>query len=138
MRRTTRRRKEMAKKPFSIDLLVDLVKHVPEGYLEWRQIHENFDVKKINGSWQSISKEASQRGVGCKGLTFFDASRGSWKDVCQKQAWSSPQIPPIASNGTLAGPTIQELAQIRKHRIDQLACPDEIQATLRRDQSHLD
>ena len=28
----------MAKKPFSIDLLVDLVKHVPEGYLEWRQI----------------------------------------------------------------------------------------------------
>lgn len=65
----------MAKKPFSIDLLVDLLKHVPEGYLEWRQIHENFDVKKMNGSWKSISKEASQSGVGCKELTFFDATR---------------------------------------------------------------
>src|SRR5215469_5722536 len=96
----------MAKKPFSIDLLVDLLKHVPEGYLEWRQIHENFDVKKMNGSWKSISKEAT-----------------------------SPQIPPIASDGRVSGPTIQELAQIRKHRIDQLTCPDEIQATLRLDQS---
>src|SRR5260370_18881944 len=135
MRGTTRRRKEMAKKPLSIDLLVDLVKHVPEGYLEWRQIHENFDVKKINGSWQSISKEASQRGVGCKVLTFFDASRVSWKDVCQKQTWSSPQIPALTSGGTVAGPTIQELAQMRKHRIDELTCPDEIQATLRLDKS---
>lgn len=125
----------MAKKPFSIDLLVDLVKHVPEGYLEWRQIHENFDVKKINGSWQSISKEASQRGVGCKGLTFFDASRVSWKDVCQKQTWSSPQIPALTSGGTVAGPTIQELAQMRKHRIDELTGPDDIQAALRLDQS---
>ena len=125
----------MAKKPFSNDLLVDLVKHVPEGYLEWRQIHENFDVKKMNGSWKSISKEVSQRGVGCQGLTFFDASRVSWRDVCQKQTWSYPQIPPLASDGRVSGPTIQELAQIRKHRIDQLTCPDEIQATLRLDQS---
>ncbi|MBV9713715.1 MAG: hypothetical protein JO011_22685, partial [Ktedonobacteraceae bacterium] len=125
----------MAEKPFSIDLLVDLLKHVPEGYLEWRQIHENFNVKKDKWSWQSLSKEVSQRGIGCKGLTFFDASRVSWKDVCQKQKWSRPQIPPIASDGAVAGPTIQELAQIRKHRIDQLACPDEIQATLRLDQS---
>lgn len=116
----------MAKKPFSIDLLVDLVKHVPEGYLEWRQIYENFDVKKMNGSWKSISKEASQRGVGCQGLTFFDASRVSWRDVCQKQTWSSPQIPPLASDGRVSGPAMQELAQIRKHRIDQLTCPDEI------------
>lgn len=126
----------MAKKPFSIDLLVELLKHVPEGYLEWRQIHENFDVKKMNGSWKSISKEASQSGVGCKGLTFFDASRVSWRDVCQKQAWSSPQIPPLASDGRVSGPTIQELAQIRKHRVDQLTCPDEIQAILRLDQSN--
>jgi len=125
----------MAKKPFSIDLLVALVKHVPEGYLEWRQIHENFDVNKVNGSWKSISKEATQRGVGCKGLTFFDASRVSWRDVCQKQAWSSPQIPPIARDGTVAGPTMQELARIRRQRSDQLTCPDEIQATLRLDQS---
>jgi hypothetical protein len=107
----------MVKKPFSIDLLVDLVKHVPEGYLEWQQIHENFDVKKMNGSWKSISKEVSQRGVGCKGLTFFDASRVSWKDVCQKQTWSYPQIPPIASDGRVVGPTIQELVQIRKRSI---------------------
>ena len=28
----------MAKKPFSIDLLVELVKHVPEGYLQWHQM----------------------------------------------------------------------------------------------------
>jgi Helicase conserved C-terminal domain len=126
----------MAKKPFSIDLLVDLVKHVPEGYLGWQQIHENFDVKKMNGSWKSISKEVSQRGVGCKGLTFFDASRVSWRDVCQKQTWASPQIPPIVSDGTVAGPTIQELAQIRKYSIDQLTCPDEIQVTLRLDQSN--
>src|SRR5436190_12605329 len=126
----------MAKKPFSIDLLVDLVKHVPEGYLQWHQIHGNFNVKNINGSWKSISKEASQRGVGCEGLTFFDPSRVSWKDVCQKQKWSSPQIPLRASDGTVAGPTIQELERIRRHRIDQLTCPDEIQATLRLDQSN--
>ncbi len=125
----------MAKKPFSIDLLVDLVKHVPQGYLEWLQIHENFDVKKMHGSWKSISKEVSQSGVGCQGLTFFDAARVSWRDVCQKKTWSSPQIPPITSDGTVAGPTIEELAQIRKHRIDQLTCPDELQATLRLDQS---
>lgn len=61
----------MAKKPFSVDLLAELVKRVPEGYLEWWQIREQFDVEKMNGSWKSISKEASQRGVGCKGLTFF-------------------------------------------------------------------
>lgn len=125
----------MAKKLFSINLLVGLVKHVPEGYLEWRQIHENFDVKKMNGSWQSISKEVSQSGVGCKGLIFFDASRVSWKEVCQKQKWSRPQIPAIASDGTVAGPTIQELAQMRKHRIDELTCSDEIQAILRLDRS---
>ncbi len=128
----------MGKKPFNIDLLVELVKHVPEGYLEWWQIHENFDVKKMNGSWKSISKEVSQRcaGVDCEGLMFFDASRVSWKEVCRKQKWSFPQIPAIASDGTVAGPTIQELAQTRKHRIDALTCPDEIQATLRLDQSH--
>ncbi|GHO73271.1 hypothetical protein KSD_10420 [Ktedonobacter sp. SOSP1-85] len=125
----------MAKKPFSVDLLAELVKHVPEGYLEWRQIHEHFDVKKMNGSWKSISTEASQREVGCKGLTFFDASRVSWRDVCQKQKWARPQIPAITSGGTVAGPTIQELAQMRKHRIDELTCPDEIQAILRLDQS---
>src|SRR5215472_13557299 len=73
-------------------------------------------------------------GLGCEGLTFFDASRVSWKEVCQKQKWSSPQIPPIASDGTVVGPTIRELAYIRKQRIDQLTSPDEIQATLRLDQ----
>src|SRR5262249_22116098 len=87
------------------------------------------------GSWKSISKEASKRGLGCEGLTFFDASRVSWKEVCQKQKWSSPQIPPIASDGTVAGPTIRELAYIRKQRIDQLTSPDEIQAIRRLDQS---
>src|SRR5258708_3093315 len=125
----------MAKKPFSIDLLVDLVKHVPEGYLEWRQIHENFDVKKRKGCWEINRKEGCEGGVGWEGLTFFDASRVSWRDVCQKQTWSYPQIPSIASDGRVSGPTIQELAQIRKHRIDQLTSPDEIQATLRLDQS---
>src|SRR5581483_7238878 len=127
----------MAKKAFSIDLLVDLVKHVPEGYLKWQQIHEHFDVRKINGSWKSISKEVSERsaGIGCEGLIFFDASRLSWKEVCRKQTWSFPQIPAIASDGTVAGPTIEELAQTRKHRIDALTCPDEIRATSRLDQS---
>ena len=125
----------MVKNRFSIDLLADLVKRVPEGYLTWQQIHGHFDVKKSKGSWKSISKEASQRGVGCKEFTFFDASRVSWKEVCQKQTWSSPQIPPIASDGTVAGPTIQELTQRRKQSIDQLTCPDEIQATLRLDGS---
>ena len=88
----------MRKKPFSLDLLVDLVKHVPEGYLKWQQIHEHFDVKKINGSWKSISKEVAERGagIGCEGLIFFDASRLSWKEVCRKQTWSFPQIPVIA------------------------------------------
>ena len=111
------------------------MKHVPEGYLEWQQIHEHFDVKKMHGSWKSISKAVSQRGAGCQGLTFFDESRVSWRDVCQRKTWSSPPIPPITSDGTVAGPTIQELAQIRKHRIDQLTSPDELQATLRLDQS---
>jgi hypothetical protein len=124
----------MAKKPFSIDLLVELVKHVPEGYLQWHQIHGNFNV---NGSWKSISKEASKRGLGCEGLTFFDASRASWKEVCQKQKWSSPQIPTIASDGTVVGPTIRELAYIRKQRIAQLTDPLEIQATQRLDQSDM-
>ena len=99
------------------------------------RFHENFDVKKMNGSWKSISKEASQRGVGCKGLTFFDVARVSWRDVCQKRTWAYPQIPPLASDGRVSGPTIQELAQMRKHHVDQLTCPDEIQATLRLDQS---
>lgn len=126
----------MVKKPFSIDLLVDLVKHVPEGYLEWRQIHENFDVQKGKGSWKSISQKVSLRGIGCQEFTFFDASRISWKEVCRKQTWSSPQLPPIASDGTVAGPTIAELLQIRKHHIDQLTDTDELQATLRLDQSH--
>ena len=99
------------------------------------RFYENFDVKKMNGSWKSISKEVSQRGVGCKGLTFFDVSRMSWRDVCQKRTWASPQIPPLVSDGRVAGPTIQELAQMRKYSIDQLTCPDEIQATLRLDQS---
>ncbi len=59
------------------------------GYLEWRQIHENFDVKKMNGSWKSISEEVSQRGVGCKGLTFFDASRSADR---KSEMYQKPQL----------------------------------------------
>jgi len=70
----------MAKKPFSIDLLVDLVKHVPEGYLEWRQIHESFAVKKKKGSWQAISKEASQNHYRLCENCYLDRSYDYWDD----------------------------------------------------------
>ena len=63
----------MPKKPFSIDLLVDLVKHVPEGYLGWQQIHDNFDVKKINGSKLASSDDLvrAEQVIACADLYLW-------------------------------------------------------------------
>src|SRR5690606_23417317 len=103
----------MAKIKLTNDLLVDILAHIPEGF-----IHRSLIARRLSVTNRDIQMDDSR--VARDGEYFYDPNILSQEALRQIRNWARPSLPDIRGDETVVGPTITQRREERDRYLETL------------------
>jgi hypothetical protein len=110
----------------TVDLLAAILAHVPEGFIEWSRVKQQFQLE--GQTVQEFCAEAATQGINFEQGAFYDAQRLTRAEFRSRRGWCRPQLPIFQKKGRHipAGPSIQERQVQRAKQHAALTDPHDI------------